>query len=269
MVTSNKPHDRVPEMKPGYILQVDFEEIDEFEARAKKFRIGDEDQTTFQLFRLSRGTYGQRQEDNQMMRIKLPSGGVTGGPDGRAGRGLGEVLRPPPRPHHHPRELPVPLRQPGRHGRGHAHHRPGRPDDPRGLRPHGAQHHRLPLRRHLRRTRSSTRRLTSPPTRATCCATRSASACRASSRPPSPIAPPTAPAPFHDLGFIGRKIRATARRSWASRCASAAAPRRCPAWPTWSGSSPASTTASTSASPRRSCGSSTARATCRASCART
>jgi sulfite reductase beta subunit-like hemoprotein len=78
MVTLNdKKHDRVPELKPGHVLAVDFDEIDEFEGRAKKFRIGDEDPNEFQLFRLSRGTYGQRQEDNQMMRIKLPYGGIT------------------------------------------------------------------------------------------------------------------------------------------------------------------------------------------------
>jgi sulfite reductase beta subunit-like hemoprotein len=71
-------HPKAPdELIPGAVLRVDFDEIDEFEERAKKFRIGDEDQTTFQLFRLSRGTYGQRQEDNQMMRIKLPYGGIT------------------------------------------------------------------------------------------------------------------------------------------------------------------------------------------------
>ncbi len=70
-------HGAIPEQKPGYILPVDFEEIDEFEGRAKKFRIGDEDQSTFQLYRLSRGVYGQRQEDNQMMRIKLPAGAIT------------------------------------------------------------------------------------------------------------------------------------------------------------------------------------------------
>lgn len=75
MVSSSNP--KIPEMKPGFVLKVDFDEIDEFEGRAKKFRIGDEDPTEFQLFRLSRGTYGQRQEDNQMMRIKLPYGGVT------------------------------------------------------------------------------------------------------------------------------------------------------------------------------------------------
>ena len=71
-------HPKVPaEVKPGFILPVIAEEIDEFEGRAKKFRVGDEEPTAFQLYRLSRGVYGQRQEDNQMMRIKLPYGGVT------------------------------------------------------------------------------------------------------------------------------------------------------------------------------------------------
>src|SRR3989337_1719791 len=73
-----KPHPQVPEeITPGAVFRIDYPEIDEFEARAKKFRIGDEEPTAFQLFRLSRGTYGQRQENNQMMRIKLPYGGIT------------------------------------------------------------------------------------------------------------------------------------------------------------------------------------------------
>ena len=75
---NGKRHPKVPEViKPGFILPVDFDEIDEFEERAKKFRIGDETDDAFRMFRLSRGTYGQRQENEQMMRIKLPSGGVT------------------------------------------------------------------------------------------------------------------------------------------------------------------------------------------------
>jgi len=73
-----KSNPKVPaEIKPGFTLPVSYEEIDEFEGRARKFRVGDEEPTTFQLYRLSRGVYGQRQEDNQMIRIKLPFGGVT------------------------------------------------------------------------------------------------------------------------------------------------------------------------------------------------
>ena len=73
-----KRHPKVPEeIKAGSTLRVDFDEINEFEGRARKFRVGDEEASEFQLYRLSRGVYGQRQEDNQMMRIKLPYGGVT------------------------------------------------------------------------------------------------------------------------------------------------------------------------------------------------
>ncbi len=80
MTTSNghEHHPKAPAAaQPGFVLPISFDEIDEFEERAKRFRIGDEEPTQFQLYRLSRGTYGQRQEDNQMMRIKLPYGGVT------------------------------------------------------------------------------------------------------------------------------------------------------------------------------------------------
>ena len=42
--------DKMPaELKPGAVFRIDYDEIDEFEGRAKKFRIGDEDQSTFQL----------------------------------------------------------------------------------------------------------------------------------------------------------------------------------------------------------------------------
>ena len=42
------------ELKPGAVFRIDYDEIDEFEGRARKFRIGDEDPSTFQLYRLSR-----------------------------------------------------------------------------------------------------------------------------------------------------------------------------------------------------------------------
>src|SRR4051794_32555010 len=69
---------KVPaEIKPGFTFPILHEEFDEFSTRTKKFRIGDDDPTAFQMFRLSRGIYGQRQADAQMVRIKLPYGGVT------------------------------------------------------------------------------------------------------------------------------------------------------------------------------------------------
>jgi sulfite reductase beta subunit-like hemoprotein len=70
-------HPKVPAVvKPGHIFPILQEEIDVFEERAKRFRIGDDEQTEFQMFRLHHGVYGQRQADEQMIRIKLPFGGV-------------------------------------------------------------------------------------------------------------------------------------------------------------------------------------------------
>ena len=54
------------------------EEIDDFETEATRFLRGEyEDETAFTAFRLLQGTYGQRQPDVNMTRIKIPFGGVT------------------------------------------------------------------------------------------------------------------------------------------------------------------------------------------------
>ncbi|HUZ77678.1 MAG TPA: nitrite/sulfite reductase [Chloroflexota bacterium] len=52
-------------------------EIDEFAAKVAEFRGGDIDVATFRAWRLARGIYGQRQPDNQMVRVKVPFGGLT------------------------------------------------------------------------------------------------------------------------------------------------------------------------------------------------
>ncbi|MDE3074615.1 MAG: nitrite/sulfite reductase [Chloroflexota bacterium] len=52
-------------------------EIDEFEAKAKAFRAGEMAAADFRAWRLTRGIYGQRQPDNQMVRVKIPFGGLT------------------------------------------------------------------------------------------------------------------------------------------------------------------------------------------------
>ena len=77
------------------------------------------------------------------------------GPDGRPpGAGLrrrGRALVARLRPHHHPAEHAVPLRPAeGRAGAARPH-RGGRPDDARGVRQLGPQHHDQPLRRRPRR----------------------------------------------------------------------------------------------------------------------
>ena len=54
------------------------EEIDDFETEATRFLRGEyEDEAAFTAFRLLQGTYGQRQPDVKMSRIKIPFGGIT------------------------------------------------------------------------------------------------------------------------------------------------------------------------------------------------
>ena len=78
MTTTGKPRPLAPsEIKPGYLLPVVQEEIAEFDENAQRFRDGDFESNAFRSWRLTRGVYGQRQPDNQMMRIKLCGGIVT------------------------------------------------------------------------------------------------------------------------------------------------------------------------------------------------
>src|SRR5947209_18876195 len=62
---------------PGHIIPILEREFDDFDERAEGFLAGNEAEDTFIGFRLKQGVYGQRQADRQMMRIKLPLGGVT------------------------------------------------------------------------------------------------------------------------------------------------------------------------------------------------
>jgi sulfite reductase beta subunit-like hemoprotein len=62
---------------PGHIIPILEQEFDDFDDHAGDFLAGRTDEATFIGFRLKQGVYGQRQPDRQMMRIKLPLGGVT------------------------------------------------------------------------------------------------------------------------------------------------------------------------------------------------
>ncbi len=74
-----KAHPKVPaDLRPGRVFVTLDEEIENFEREAKRFRADPEAlEGEFTPFRLRMGTYGQRQTDQQMMRIKLPYGGVN------------------------------------------------------------------------------------------------------------------------------------------------------------------------------------------------
>jgi sulfite reductase (ferredoxin) len=67
----------VVENVPGHIIPILEQEFDDFKTEATKFLAGDTPEDEFIKFRLKQGVYGQRQPDVQMIRVKLPFGGVT------------------------------------------------------------------------------------------------------------------------------------------------------------------------------------------------
>ncbi len=62
---------------PGHVIPVLQREFDDFKTEATKFLAGDTPEQEFIKFRLKQGVYGQRQADVQMIRVKLPFGGIT------------------------------------------------------------------------------------------------------------------------------------------------------------------------------------------------
>jgi sulfite reductase beta subunit-like hemoprotein len=62
---------------PGDIIPIIEREFDDFDNEAEKFLGGELEENQFIGFRLKQGVYGQRQPDVQMVRVKLPFGGVT------------------------------------------------------------------------------------------------------------------------------------------------------------------------------------------------
>jgi sulfite reductase (ferredoxin) len=67
----------VREDVPGHIIPILRREFDDFDNEAEKFLEGGMPEDQFIGFRLKQGVYGQRQADVQMIRVKLPFGGVT------------------------------------------------------------------------------------------------------------------------------------------------------------------------------------------------
>jgi sulfite reductase beta subunit-like hemoprotein len=62
---------------PGHVIPILQREFDDFDTEARKFLGGDTPEDDFIKFRLKQGVYGQRQPDVQMIRVKLPFGGIT------------------------------------------------------------------------------------------------------------------------------------------------------------------------------------------------
>jgi sulfite reductase beta subunit-like hemoprotein len=62
---------------PGHVIPILEREFDDFDTRAAGFLRGEETEEQFIGFRLKQGVYGQRQQERQMIRVKIPFGGVT------------------------------------------------------------------------------------------------------------------------------------------------------------------------------------------------
>jgi sulfite reductase beta subunit-like hemoprotein len=62
---------------PGHVIPILEREFDDFKTEAGRFLAGDIPEDEFIKFRLKQGVYGQRQADVQMIRVKLPFGGIT------------------------------------------------------------------------------------------------------------------------------------------------------------------------------------------------
>jgi sulfite reductase beta subunit-like hemoprotein len=62
---------------PGRVIPIIDEEFADFETEAQAFLRGEREEPKFIGFRLKQGCYGQRQADVQMLRVKLPMGGVS------------------------------------------------------------------------------------------------------------------------------------------------------------------------------------------------
>jgi sulfite reductase (ferredoxin) len=62
---------------PGHVIPILEREFDDFDTESTRYLSGDLREDDFIKFRLKQGVYGQRQPDVQMIRVKLPMGGVT------------------------------------------------------------------------------------------------------------------------------------------------------------------------------------------------
>jgi sulfite reductase beta subunit-like hemoprotein len=75
--TGSLENPEVLEDVPGHVIPILQREFDDFDTESTRFLGGGVEETDFIKFRLKQGVYGQRQPDVQMIRVKLPFGGVT------------------------------------------------------------------------------------------------------------------------------------------------------------------------------------------------
>ena len=98
----------VHENVPGHVIPIRRAEFDDFDNEAEKFLAGETPEPEFIGFRLKQGVYGQRQPDVQMIRVKLPMGGITPEQMDALRRRHREVRAAEQGPHHDAPEHPDP-----------------------------------------------------------------------------------------------------------------------------------------------------------------
>src|SRR5438874_3760001 len=75
--TGSLENPEVLENVPGHVIPILEQEFDDFDTESTRYLKGGLEEDEFIKFRLKQGVYGQRQADVQMIRVKLPLGGVT------------------------------------------------------------------------------------------------------------------------------------------------------------------------------------------------
>jgi sulfite reductase beta subunit-like hemoprotein len=75
--TGTLENPEVHENVPGHVIPILEREFDDFDTEAAKFLRGETPENEFIGFRLRQGVYGQRQPNVQMVRVKIPFGGIT------------------------------------------------------------------------------------------------------------------------------------------------------------------------------------------------
>src|ERR1700727_203293 len=75
--TGTLDNPEVVENVPGHVIPILVKEFDDFDTESTRYLKGALQEDDFIKFRLKQGVYGQRQPDGQMLRVKLPMGGVT------------------------------------------------------------------------------------------------------------------------------------------------------------------------------------------------
>jgi sulfite reductase beta subunit-like hemoprotein len=75
--TGSRRNPEVHDNVPGHVIPILEREFDDFDTNVDRFVSREIEEGEFIGFRLKQGVYGQRQPDVQMIRVKLPFGGVT------------------------------------------------------------------------------------------------------------------------------------------------------------------------------------------------